>query len=139
MGDTSVRLLRSWRIPAFALLVLATHCVVEMFVASGFPRAVPILPSLFLSPLIVAAIAGRRRGLLGGAVNFAYLALSYTAFVLGSGWRWSGDFMTFLVVLFFGVVCGMCAGGLVDRLSLRFKKADYLERGALPPGTSPGT
>lgn len=117
------RLLRSWRLPAYCLLVLATHWVVEELVETGSFRGLLILLSLFLSPLVISTFARKRKLWWGASVNGAYLLVSYSAFILERG-RLEAleDSMLFLLVLAFGLVCGACAGGFQERLSCRFNQ-----------------
>jgi hypothetical protein len=118
------RILRSWHIPACGLLASATHWLIETAVQGGSSRWELILISLFISPLIISTIVGERKVMWGATINGAYLILSYSAFIVGRGWAAAkGDFMAFLLVLAFSLLCGACAGGFQDRLSRRFSKA----------------
>ena len=118
------RMLRNWRIPACGLLTITTHWLVERLVQTGSSRGAFILVSFFVSPLIISTIVRERKAMWGAIINGAYLILSYSAFILERGWfAAQRDFMVFLIVLAFGLVCGACAGGFHDRLSRRSSTA----------------
>lgn len=114
----------SWRIPAFALVVVATHLLVETMVQTGFSRFTLFLASSILSPLIICTMTGGRKLLRGAAINGANLIFSVSAFTMARGWHAiKSDLMAVLLVLAFSIACGACVGGFHDRLSRRFGSA----------------
>ena len=117
------RLLRSWPIPVCGLLVIATHWLIEALVQVGFSRGNLIMVSLFLCPLIISTLVRKRRGAMGAIINGSYLILTYSAFMSERGWAAAKrELIVFLVVLAFGLVCAVAAGGFHERLSRRFSK-----------------
>lgn len=118
------RILGSWHIPAFALLVIATHLLVETLEQAGFSRFTPFLASSIVSPLIISTVMGGRKLLWGAAFNATYLIFSVSAFALPRGWyAIKNDLTALLLFLVFTTVCGACVGGFHDRLSSRFGRA----------------
>jgi len=120
------RILGSWRIPAFVLLVIATHLLVESLVLEGFSRFTLFLVGSVISPLIVSTIMGGRKAWWAAATNGASLVLSISAFTVTNGWAAvEKDFMIFLLVLAFSLACGACGGSFHERLSRRFGGTIY--------------
>lgn len=115
------RILSSWHIPAFALLIIATHLLVEALVRADFSRFTLFLLSSLVSPFIISTITGGKKLLWGAAINGGYLLFSVTAFTTARGWHAiKRDLMAVLLVLAFSTACGACVGGFHDRLSRRF-------------------
>ncbi|HKZ78688.1 MAG TPA: hypothetical protein VJ124_10330 [Pyrinomonadaceae bacterium] len=117
-GGYFSRLLRSWPIPVFVLLVIATHWLVETLVRAGFLRGILILISFFISPLIVSTLIRKRKALIGAIMNGCYITLGYCDFYRGLAFR--VELMVFLAMLAFGLMSGAGAGSFHERLCKRF-------------------
>jgi hypothetical protein len=108
----------SWRIPALALLVAATHWFVESLAQIGYARGITFLISFFVSPLIVSRIALHREIFWAAAVNFASITLSFTAYLVRDGWWISRDDLKALpVFLAFSIASGAVASGYYNSLA----------------------
>lgn len=118
------RIFSSWRIPAFALLVIAIHLIVETLVQAGFSRFTLFLFSSLISPLLVNVVMRERRLWWGALINGAGLLFSLADFTLKNGLEAAGrDLLPFLLVLAFSIACGACAGGFYVRLCRKFGRA----------------
>lgn len=113
------RLIRSWRIPACALLVVFTHWFVETH--RGLSGRGPLIMMSFLAcPFVVSLVVRGRKTLWAAVINGAYITLCFAAYTIDRETPLRGrDWMEFITVFGFALACGASAGAFFERLGRR--------------------